>query len=137
MFPGACVFAGRFIHLLPVAILFGVFLYLALINLFDIQFIERLMLVVMPQKYFPNKSFCQKVLCLFLAFLTKQIRLRKLHLFTGIQVLCLIGVYLVKHFTQTALLFPFVLMLLTVLRHFLLPLMFTQDELHKVGGDKN
>ncbi len=58
---GACAFAGSILTLLPVSILYGVFVYLALVNLLNVQFIERLVLFALPQKYFPNKAYCQQV----------------------------------------------------------------------------
>jgi len=39
----------------------GVFIYMAYNNLFGVQFIERLVLMFIPDKYYPDKKYCQNV----------------------------------------------------------------------------
>lgn len=43
------------------AVLFGVFLYLGIMNLLNIQFFKRIVLFVIPRKYYPDFPFCQEV----------------------------------------------------------------------------
>ncbi|MCP4493504.1 MAG: hypothetical protein GY820_40295 [Gammaproteobacteria bacterium] len=58
---GLCAFAGRYLSSLPLAVLFGVFLYLGVMNLSGVQLVKRIILFFIPQKYFPNYSYCQEV----------------------------------------------------------------------------
>ncbi len=55
-----------------------------------------------------------------------------MHLYTWIQLLCLALIYLVKQFKQSALAFPFVLIIFVLLRQVVLPRIFTDEELKAV-----
>lgn len=57
-----------------------------------------------------------------------------MHLFTGIQIICLAVLWAVKSFSITSLALPFILILTVPLRHFLLPLIFRNLELQCVSG---
>lgn len=56
-----------------------------------------------------------------------------MHLYTWIQLMCLFFVFTVKYFKQTALAFPFVLMLFIIFRQKILPKIFTDKELKAVS----
>lgn len=56
-----------------------------------------------------------------------------MHLFTLIQVALLIALIFIK-ISPLALAFPFFVLLLVPIRSFLLPLIFTHDELHALDG---
>ncbi|VDN88614.1 unnamed protein product [Brugia pahangi] len=58
-----------------------------------------------------------------------------MHLYTAIQIICLIIIYAVKYFKRTALAFPFILMLFILLRQFFLKKIFTEKELKALDGD--
>jgi hypothetical protein len=58
---GAAAFAGVALVLIPVPVLFGLFLLLGVMGLVGIQFVHRLKLLFIPQKYFPNFPYCKKV----------------------------------------------------------------------------
>lgn len=55
-----------------------------------------------------------------------------MHLFTGIQVVCLAGLWAVMS-SKASLAFPFVLILTVPIRRFLLPRIFTQREMQCVS----
>lgn len=57
-----------------------------------------------------------------------------MHLFTGIQIICLALLWAVKTFPETSLALPFVLILTVPLRRLLLPLIFRNLELQCVSG---
>lgn len=57
-----------------------------------------------------------------------------MHFYTWIQLCCLLIVYLVKHFKQTALAFPFILMLFIIFRQMILSKIFTEKELQAVSN---
>jgi hypothetical protein len=39
-----------------------VFFYLGVCNFVGVQFVERIILFILPHKYFPKKAYCQKVI---------------------------------------------------------------------------
>uniref|UniRef100_A0A183U054 HCO3_cotransp domain-containing protein n=1 Tax=Toxocara canis TaxID=6265 RepID=A0A183U054_TOXCA len=116
---GLITLAGSYLRL-PLASLFGVFLYLGVMNLSGVQLIQRIILFFIPSKYFPTTSY------------TEAVPVWRIHLYTTIQIGCLLVVYTVKHFKQTALAFPFVLMLFILLRQFVLTKVFTETEMKAV-----
>lgn len=118
---GAIAFAGNYLRL-PLASLFGVFLYLGVMNMCGVQLIQRVVLFFIPEKYFPVTSY------------TEQVGIWRMHLFTWIQIVCLVFVYLVKHYKTTALAFPFVLMMFIVFREVVLPHIFSDKELKAVSS---
>ncbi len=65
-----------------------------------------------------------------------QVRTWKMHLFTGIQVVALAILWAVKS-TAASLAFPFLLILLIPVRKFLLPKIFSQEELKAVSWTDN
>lgn len=57
---GLIAFAGSYLRL-PLASLFGVFLYLGVMNLAGVQFIQRIILFLIPEKYFPVTAYTEQV----------------------------------------------------------------------------
>ncbi|CAG9540641.1 unnamed protein product [Cercopithifilaria johnstoni] len=119
---GLFAFGGSYLRL-PLASLFGVFLYLGVMNLTGVQFVQRIILFFIPEKYFPNTPY------------TESVDIRRMHLYTTIQIICLIIIYAVKYFKRTALAFPFILMLFILLRQLFLKKIFTEKELKALDGD--
>ncbi|WKY16051.1 hypothetical protein Q1695_001048 [Nippostrongylus brasiliensis] len=110
---------------LPIASLFGVFMYLGVMNLINVQLVERVTLFLRPVKYYPDTNYVRKVsVC-------------RIHLFTVIQVLLLCGIYAVKQSKQTALAFPFVLLLFVIFRHLAIGRIFTKGELEALDGEED
>nr|CAD7423141.1 unnamed protein product [Timema monikensis] len=79
---------------IPMAVLYGVFLYMGIASLKGLQFFDRLLIFFMPAKYQPDFLFLRKV------------PIRRVHLFTVIQLACLIALWLIKSFSSTSILFP-------------------------------
>lgn len=52
---------GDLLRQIPIAVLFGIFLYMGVMSLNGIQFTERLMLLLMPPKYHPDHTYVRKV----------------------------------------------------------------------------
>jgi solute carrier family 4 (anion exchanger), member 2 len=117
---GACAFLGFALQEIPLAVLFGVFLYLGIMNMLGVQFLHRLVLVIIPKKYHPDLSYCQGVMP------------KWMHLYTGIQLACLGIVWLSKSFSESALVFPFILMMMAVVRKYFLPILFNEKQLMAV-----
>lgn len=69
---GLIAFAGSYLRL-PLASLFGVFLYLGVMNLSGVQLIQRSVLFLIPEKYFPVTPYTQEVLSTVSTWLEKGI----------------------------------------------------------------
>lgn len=107
---------------IPLAVLFGIFLYMGVTSLSGIQLFDRILLLLKPAKYHPDVPF------------VKRVKTWRMHLFTGIQVICLAVLWVVKS-TPASLALPFVLILTVPLRRFLLPLIFSNLELQCLDAD--
>lgn len=59
--PGLSIVIGEVLRQIPLAVLFGIFLYMGVMSLNGIQLTERLILLLMPPKYHPNNSYVRKV----------------------------------------------------------------------------
>jgi hypothetical protein len=57
---GLIAFCGNYLRL-PLASLFGVFLYLGIMNLVGVQFVQRIVLFLIPEKYFPKTPYTENV----------------------------------------------------------------------------
>ncbi|XP_046707207.1 anion exchange protein 2a isoform X1 [Silurus meridionalis] len=123
VFVGLSIVIGDVLRKIPIAVLFGIFLYMGVMSLNGIQLTERMLLLLMPPKYHPDHTYVRKV------------RTLRMHLFTIIQVVCLAGLWAVMS-TQASIAFPFVLILTVPLRRFLLPRLFTQREMHCLDADE-
>lgn len=107
---------------IPLAVLFGIFLYMGITSLSGIQLFDRILLLFKPPKYHPDVPF------------VKRVKTWRMHLFTGSQIICLAVLWVVKS-TPASLALPFVLILTVPLRRLLLPLIFRELELQCLDGD--
>uniref|UniRef100_A0A6Q2Y447 Anion exchange protein n=1 Tax=Esox lucius TaxID=8010 RepID=A0A6Q2Y447_ESOLU len=116
---GLSIVIGDLLRQIPIAVLFGIFLYMGVMSLNGIQFTERLMLLLMPPKYHPDHTYVRKVKTL------------RMHLYTLIQLVCLAALWAVMS-TVASLAFPFVLILTVPVKMFLLSRVFTSREMQCV-----
>ncbi|XP_052845770.1 anion exchange protein 3 isoform X4 [Drosophila gunungcola] len=100
---GLSVLMAPLLRLIPMAVLFGVFLYMGVASMSGVQLFERIRLYFMPVKHYPPTPY------------VKRLRPWKLHLFTTIQVLCLVVLWSVKS-SQFSLAFPFFLIMMVPIR---------------------
>uniref|UniRef100_A0A2K5ESF4 Solute carrier family 4 member 1 (Diego blood group) n=1 Tax=Aotus nancymaae TaxID=37293 RepID=A0A2K5ESF4_AOTNA len=107
---------------IPLAVLFGIFLYMGVTSLSGIQLFDRILLLLKPPKYHPDVPY------------VKRVKTWRMHLFTGIQIICLVVLWVVKS-TPASLALPFVLILTVPLRRVLLPLIFRNLELQCLDAD--
>ncbi|XP_031705779.1 anion exchange protein 2b isoform X6 [Anarrhichthys ocellatus] len=119
---GMSIVIGDLLSRIPLAVLFGIFLYMGVMSLNGIQLTERMMLLLMPPKYHPDHTYVRKV------------RTLRMHLFTIIQVVCLAALWAVMS-TQASLAFPFVLILTIPVKMFLLRRIFTAREISCLDAD--
>ncbi|UYV73776.1 SLC4A7 [Cordylochernes scorpioides] len=117
---GLSVFFTPVLQLIPMPVLFGVFLYMGISSIKDsqpmariqlrcgvAQFYDRILIILMPQKYQPDYAFLRHV------------PTWRVHLFTFIQTLCLLLLWAIKSYKSTSILFPLMC----------LECVFTRDEL--------
>uniref|UniRef100_A0A8C1RL03 Solute carrier family 4 member 2a n=1 Tax=Cyprinus carpio TaxID=7962 RepID=A0A8C1RL03_CYPCA len=117
---GLSIVIGDVLRQVPIAVLFGIFLYMGVMSLNGIQLTERMMLLFMPPKYHPDHTYVRKV------------RTLRMHLFTCLQLVCLAVLWAVMS-TSASLAFPFVLVLTVPFRRFLLSRIFTHREIQCVS----
>ncbi|XP_015986116.2 electrogenic sodium bicarbonate cotransporter 4 isoform X3 [Rousettus aegyptiacus] len=112
---GISVFLAPILKYIPMPVLYGVFLYMGVASLNGIQFWERCKLFLMPAKHQPDHAFLRHV------------PLRRIHLFTLVQMLCLAVLWILKS-TMAAIIFPVMILGLIIVRR-LLDLIFSQHDL--------
>ncbi|XP_078259387.1 anion exchange protein 3-like [Rhinoraja longicauda] len=120
---GLSVVMSKVLRLIPMAVLFGIFLYMGVTSLTGIQIYERMLLMFVPSKLHPDHVYVTKV------------RTWKMNLFTCIQLFC-IGVLWAIKSTIISLAFPFVLILTVPTRRYLLPKFFREQELMALDSDE-
>ncbi|XP_037076532.1 sodium bicarbonate cotransporter 3-like [Pollicipes pollicipes] len=113
---GLSVLMTPLLKLIPMPVLFGVFLYMGVSALKGLQFFDRILIMFMPVKYQPDYTFL------------RQVPLKRVHLFTFIQLLCLVVLWVIKSISYTSILFPIMLVVMVGIRK-LLERLFTSGEL--------
>ncbi|XP_051970902.1 anion exchange protein 2-like isoform X3 [Xyrauchen texanus] len=119
---GLSIVIGDLLRQIPIAVLFGIFLYMGVMSLNGIQMTERILLLLMPPKYHPDHTYVRKV------------RTLRMHLFTAVQVVCLAVLWVVMS-TVASLAFPFVLIMTVPVKMFLLPRIFSAREMQCLDAD--
>ncbi|NXW61157.1 S4A4 protein, partial [Eurystomus gularis] len=90
---GVSVFMAPVLRHIPMPVLFGVFLHMGVAALSSIQLTDRVRLLLMSAKHQPDLAYLRHV------------PLRRVHLFTIIQLLCLALLWVLKS-TMAAIIFP-------------------------------
>ncbi|XP_072351358.1 electrogenic sodium bicarbonate cotransporter 1-like isoform X2 [Scyliorhinus torazame] len=100
---GVSVFIAPILKYIPMPVLYGVFLYMGVASLRGVQFMDRLKLLLMPPKHQPDFIYLRHV------------PLRRVHLFTFIQAICLAMLWILKS-TVAAIIFPVMILALVAVR---------------------
>ncbi|XP_061083071.1 anion exchange protein 3 [Conger conger] len=109
---------------IPLAVLFGIFLYMGVTSLTGIQLYERIMLMVTPAKHHPDHIYVTKV------------KTWRMNLFTLIQLGCIVLLWVVKS-TVASLAFPFILIMTVPLRRLILTRIFEERELKALDSEED
>uniref|UniRef100_A0A3B5QPG0 Anion exchange protein n=1 Tax=Xiphophorus maculatus TaxID=8083 RepID=A0A3B5QPG0_XIPMA len=109
---------------IPLAVLFGIFLYMGVTSLTGIQLYERITLMVTPAKHHPDHIYVTKV------------RTWRMNMFTVIQLACIVALWVVKS-TVASLAFPFILIMTVPLRRLILSRIFEERELQALDCDED
>ncbi|XP_070583381.1 sodium bicarbonate cotransporter 3 isoform X4 [Erythrolamprus reginae] len=112
---GLSVFMTSVLKFIPMPVLYGVFLYMGASSLKGIQFFDRIKLFGMPAKHQPDLIYLRYV------------PLWKVHVFTIVQLTCLILLWAIKA-SAAAVVFPMMVLALVFIRK-LMDLCFTKREL--------
>uniref|UniRef100_A0A3Q1EGU3 Anion exchange protein n=1 Tax=Acanthochromis polyacanthus TaxID=80966 RepID=A0A3Q1EGU3_9TELE len=112
---GCSVFMTSVLKFIPMPVLYGVFLYMGASSLKGIQLFDRIKLFGMPAKHQPDLIYLRYV------------PLWKVHVFTVIQMSCLIVLWVIKT-SAAAVVFPMMVLALVFIRK-LLDFCFTKREL--------
>ncbi|XP_008420669.1 sodium bicarbonate cotransporter 3-like isoform X9 [Poecilia reticulata] len=112
---GCSVFMTSVLKFIPMPVLYGVFLYMGVSSLKGIQFFDRIRLFGMPAKHQPDLIYLRYV------------PLWKVHVFTLVQLTCLVLLWVIKA-SAAAVVFPMMVLALVFIRK-LLDLLFTKREL--------
>ena len=91
---GLSVFMTPLLGMIPMPVLYGVFLYMGVSSLDGLQFFDRILLFLMPKKFQPDYPYL------------RQVQLERVHLYTLIQVGCFVALWIIKSMPQTSILFP-------------------------------
>ncbi|XP_041365626.1 sodium bicarbonate cotransporter 3-like isoform X2 [Gigantopelta aegis] len=113
---GVAVLITNVLGVIPMPVLYGIFFYMGFSALFGMQFIDRILLFLMPVKYQPDYVYLRHV------------PLWRVHVFTVLQIVCLVALWIVKSIKSISIAFPLLVVFTGVVRK-LLECFFTQYEL--------
>ncbi|KAF0313251.1 Anion exchange protein 2 [Amphibalanus amphitrite] len=105
---GLSVVLSSVLKQIPVAVVFGVFMYMGVSSMTGVQMLERVVLFLKPVKHHDKAGYVKRLICL--------------------------GFLLGIKFTPAAIGFPFFLAMLIPLRLLVLPKIFTEAEINAVTG---
>jgi hypothetical protein len=111
------------LKLIPVPVLYGVFLFMGLASLAGIQFWNRVLSLLRQPSLYPNTVY------------NKYIDKARVHKYTGMQFIFFCGVFVVIHMKAIAIVFPLFTLLCIPARLFLFPKMFAGWELLLLDGE--
>ena len=94
------------LNVIPMSLLYGLFLFMGIVSMAGNQFFERLGLWIMDTSLYP------------VTYYTRRVPIKAIHLFTLIQLLCL-GVLLLVEISSLGILFPLFIVLLVPVRFWL------------------
>ena len=117
------IFALPVLKLIPVPVLYGVFLYMGITSLGSNQFWERFQMLFMQPSKYPSTCY------------TDHVSPIKMHIFTGIQLALFLTLYIIKSIKTIAIAFPVIIAICIPIRMYVLPKIFGKDELEFLDGD--
>jgi anion exchange protein len=101
---GSSIFMTSFLTYIPMPVLYGVFLYMGLSSLNGVQLVDRLKLLLMPGKHQPDYVY------------VRHVPLKRIHMFTAIQVGGLALLWIIKKTPPYSIAFPLMVAAIVVIR---------------------
>lgn len=114
---GVTIFFGRFLKYIPVACLFGVFMYLGTSSMLETTLFKGLINVLHFGKNFRHTEADLNVTA------------NRIRFYRFLQLIGLVWIYAVKQFNVVSILFPFVFVAFIGCRQFILPWIYNEEEL--------
>ncbi len=118
---GATIYLLPLLTYLPIPVVSGVFLFLGRKLMTGNSFLKRIIQSIAEKDRLPSNHPIHIL------------GRKKMNLFTGIQILCLAGLWTFKQNSAISIFFPSVIGLLMIIRSFVLPKFFTENELISLG----
>ncbi|XP_056152856.1 solute carrier family 4 member 1b (Diego blood group) [Lampris incognitus] len=119
---GLSILMEPILKMIPMAALFGIFLYMGITSLNGIQLWDRMLLLLIPKKYHPDEPYATRV------------STGRMHLYTAIQIVCLAILWIIKS-SPASLALPFILILTIPLRMLMTGRLFTELEMKCLDAD--
>jgi hypothetical protein len=116
------IFTLSVIKLIPLPVLYGVFLFMGLVALPAQQYWQRLLLFFQQPSQYASTPY------------TDNLSHKRIHLFTACQVVLFAMLYAVKNVKAVAIAFPIMILLCIPVRLYLLPRVFDEKELILLDG---
>ncbi len=123
LFMGLSLLLLPLLQYIPLAVLYGLFLYMGVVSIKGNQFFERIGLFFTDPALYPSTHYVRRV------------SRKKLHLFTLIQFVCLVLLWVVKA-SEYGILFPLFIALLVPFR-FALGYFFAEEDLAALDAEEN
>ena len=120
------IFTLQYLRLIPLPVLYGVFLYMGLVSLWTNQFYERVLLLGMQPSRYPKRPYPAA---------TPHVPLRELHGFTAVQLFLFGALYVIKSVKSVSIMFPLIIALCIPVRLYLMPKIFSPAALVLIDGD--
>lgn len=118
---GVSVFLAPVLRLIPVAVLFGVFIFLGVSSMSHLQLCERTKLLIISPSHHPDLNYVRNV------------STTKMHIFTIVQIICVVILFATK-LSPAAPGFPFFIICLIPLRK-LLERFYEESELEELDNE--
>lgn len=112
-----------FLRYIPVPVLYGIFLFMGLSSLSNLQFWNRFLLIFQQPSKYPSYHFL------------KHINAPRVHMFTLLQIVLFGLVFAVQNTAAIAIAFPLMVLLVIPVRKFLFPKLFRGWELLLLDGE--
>ncbi|KAK6166260.1 hypothetical protein SNE40_023003 [Patella caerulea] len=113
---GLSVLLTSVLMFIPMPVLFGVFLYMGVSSLKGMELVDRVAILFMPTKYQPDLMYLRHV------------RTKRVHIFTAIQLFCLIVLWVIKTIKVISIAFPIMVLAMCFVRKGM-DFYFSQNEL--------
>ena len=122
---GLTLFLLPYLSMIPMAVLYGLFLFMGVVSIGGNQFFERLSLWLKDPTLYPSTHYIRRV------------KRNRIHLFTLLQLICLVVLWIVKvsKVSAIAIMFPVVIALMVPVR-LLSARFFTAEELTALDADE-
>lgn len=117
-------FASVVLEVIPISVVLGVFWYLAFVSIIGVQLWKRIKLFLILPKRHPDVIYVKKV------------RTWKMHIYTGIQVLC-VGLLFGLKLSPAAMVYPLMIVLLIPFRWALGKTLYDKDEIEALDNEEN